>query len=94
MYPKAEVLLVFLYGTIAEIFDVGGKFFAIGVFFPLLNLKSGLFSRVYILFLTTRVTIGVFQQLEKITLFSTFSSKSSSSFSFLFRVTHYKIANC
>ena len=33
MYPKAEVLLVFIYGTIAEIFDVGGKFFAIVFFF-------------------------------------------------------------
>lgn len=72
MYPKAEVLLVFLYGTIAEIFDVGGKFFAIGVFFSLLNLKSGLFSRVYILFLTTRVTTGVFQQLEKIIFYIQF----------------------
>ena len=37
MYPKAEVLLVFIYGTIAEIFDVGGKFFAIVFFFFFLN---------------------------------------------------------
>ena len=74
MYPKAEVFLVFLYGTIAEILDVGGESFDIGFLF-LAKFSQVVYFLQYTSFLTARVTISVFQQLEEITSSPSFNSK-------------------
>ena len=96
MYPKAEVLLVFIYGTIAEIFDVGGKFFAIVFFFFFFLAK---FSQV-VSFLECTSSFSpqesqsvYFNSLKKL-LSLLYSVQNLLYSSFLLRVMCYKITNC
>lgn len=97
MYPKAEVLLVFIYGTIAEIFDIGGKFFAI-VFCLFVCFLAKFSQVVYFLECTSSFSPQesqsvYFNSLKKL-LSLLYSVQNLLSSTFPLRVMCYKIANC
>ena len=91
MYPKAEVVSVFIYGTIGEIFDVGGKFFAI--FFLAKFSQVVYFLECTSSFSPQESQSVYFNSLKKL-LSLLHSVENILSSSFLLRVMCYKIANC